>query len=343
MHRDTMSDVNRGLPAQRHYETAVLLHRQNRLVEAEKQYLAALQADPHHPGALNGLGVACIQGGRIEEAAEFFRRAVAAAPQDIVNRYHLGLTLARLGRNEEAASEFEAAVKLKPEFADALLNLGNVNLMLARYDEAARRFGEALAVRPFFPAALTGLGDALSVLGRHAEAQGAFEKLLAIDPKNPGAHFGTGTVMKQLGRFGDARRAFERAVALSPKLPAYHRALAEIERFDDGDPRLAALEELARDEDRFPENQMVELNFALAKAYDDLKRTGPAFERLQKGNAIKRRLVTYDEAAVMDFFREITATFTPVLMQTKCGAGHPSDVPLFIVGMPRSGIARLAT
>lgn len=140
-----------------------------------------------------------------------------------------------------------------------------------------------------------------------------------------------------MGRFADARRAFERAVTLSPKQPAYHRALAEAERFTENDPRLAALEALAREEETFSEDQKVELNFALAKAYDDLKRYDDAFDRLQKANKIKRRLVPYDEVQMMNFFREITAAFTPELMEAKRGVGHPSEVPVFVVGMPRSG------
>ncbi|MDE2135657.1 MAG: sulfotransferase [Alphaproteobacteria bacterium] len=332
-----MKDANRELAGRQHFEAATLLHRQDRLAEAEMHYRAALQADPRHRGTLHGLGLIHIQRGRIDEAAEFFRRAVAAAPQDATIHYHLGLTLSQLGRNEEAAAEFEAALKLKPDFADALVNLGHACLMLGRYEEAVHRFEETLAASPDHAAALMGLGDALSILGRHVEAQDTFEKLVVLDPAHPAAHFGIGNIMKQLGRFAEARRAFERAVALSPKCPAYHRALAETARFGENDPRLAALEELAREVDAFPEDQKVELHFALAKAYDDLKRYGPAFEHLQEGNVIKRRLVPYDEAAVMDFFREITAVFTPVVMQAKRGAGHPSEVSVFIVGVPRSG------
>ena len=332
-----MNDANRGLSARQHYEAAILLHRQGRLAEAEQRYRAALQSAPHHPDILHGLGVLCIHRERIEQAADFFRLAVAAAPQNARFRNDLGLTLSRIRRNDEAMAEFEAALRLTPDFADALKNLGTVFLAIGRYADAAQRFEEALLARPDYIPALMGLGDALSILGRHVEAQDAFEKILFLDPGYAAAHFGIGTLMTQLGRIADAQRAFERAIALSAKCPAYHRALAETERFGEGDPRMAALLELTQDEDDFPDDQKAELNFALAKAYDDLKRYEPAFEHLQKGNAIKRRLIVYDEAMVMDMFREITAAFTHASMLEKRGAGHPSEVPVFIVGMPRSG------
>ncbi len=104
-----------------------------------------------------------------------------------------------------------------------------------------------------------------------------------------------------------------------------------------GDTRLAALESLAREERDLTDTQKIELHFALAKAYDDLARYDEAFAQLQAGNAIKRRLVSYDEAAVAAFFREIAAAFSPALIGERAGAGDPSDAPVFVVGMPRSG------
>ena len=298
-----MNDTDRMDNARKHYEAATSLHRSNVLEEAERHYRAVLQAYPGHSGALHGVGLICIQSNRLEDAEDSLRLAVKAAPGDGTIRGHLGLALLRLGSYAEAAQAFEAALTVRADDTTALM----------------------------------GLGDTLSILGRPAEAQDAFEKLLAIDPKHAAAHFGLGTILKQQGRFGDARLAYERAVALSPKNPAFHRALAEAGRFAEGDPRLVALEELARDENTLAESQKVELNFALAKAYDDLKRYEHAFSHLQKGNAIKRRLVTYHEAKVMEAFREIAAAFTPALMDAKRAAGHPSEVPVFIVGMPRSG------
>ena len=323
--------------AQQHFEAGNALHRTNKLTEAEEHYLAALRVEPQHPGALHGEGLICIQRGQIGEAADFFLRAVAAAPRDAEIRYHLGLTLAQLGRPEDAARQFEAALQLTPDFADASYHLGKACQALGRHEEAVYRFEAVLALRREDAAALMGLGETLAILGRYAEAERAYEKMLARDAKNAAAHFEIGNVKKQLGQFAEARGAFERAVALSPKRPAFHRALAETERFAENDPRLTKLEELERDENSLPDNEKVELHFALAKAYDDLKRYDPAFEHLQKGNRIYRQLVPYDEQAVFDFFHEIAKAFTPAAMDAKHGMGHPSDVPVFVVGIPRSG------
>ena len=366
-----MNNSNDTMSAEQHFDTARMLNSQGRLAEAERHYRAVLRTHRDHPAVLYQLALICAAGGRFEEAAGLFERTVAIVPEDAMLRSNLGGVLNSLGRHSDALIHLEKAIALRPDYAEAYANLssalvelkrdkeayaaytramtlnprlsgpsnniGYICLMHGRYEEAVTWYEKAVAEQPDTVMAHAGVGNALSALGRTAEAHGFLEKALALDPNNAAAQFGLGSVMEQLGRLEDARRAYERAVALASDFPAYHRALAGIRRFAENDPRLAALEGLARDDASFPDDQRVELHFALAKAYDDLKRYASAFEHLQKGNAIKRRLVGYDEAKELTAMREMTDAFAPELFKARRGAGDPSEVPVFIVGMPRSG------
>jgi tetratricopeptide (TPR) repeat protein len=159
-----------------------------------------------------------------------------------------------------------------------------------------------------------------------------------LDPTRAAGHFGLGNIAMQLGRTAEARAAFEQADVLAPDHPRYHRALAETARFTRGDdPWLLSLNRLAKGLPALPDDQKVELHFALAKACDDLGHYDEAFGQFKDGNAIQRRRVTYDETAVASFFDSIVNAFSPALMATQRGAGDPSNLPVFIVGMPRSG------
>jgi len=182
-----------------------------------------------------------------------------------------------------------------------------------------------------------GLGDALAAAGRQAEAVAIFQRLIKAEPGNAAAYFALGHTQKQLGVLAESRASFARAVALEPGNPRYHYVLAESAPFTEGDPRLAALEALAGDEARFPDGQKAELHFALFKAYDELKRPDEAFAHLAKGNRLYRGLVPYNEAEVAAFFRDLKETYTQEAVAALAGSGHPSDVPVFVVGMPRSG------
>jgi len=56
-----------------------------------------------------------------------------------------------------------------------------------------------------------------------------------------------------------------------------------------------------------------------------------------EGNPLKRQQVDHDEAAALRMFDRIEAVFGAELMRSKAGQGDPSSLPIFIVGMPRSG------
>jgi tetratricopeptide (TPR) repeat protein len=296
-----MADDPRLLGARRQYQAAVSLHREGKLREAERCYLAVQHIYPGHPGALHGLGLIALREGRYEKAIGYLRRAIAAAPRN--------------GRIR--------------------IDLGQALLQSGQYNEALGCFREVLAAEPGNAAALAGAGDALNILGRSSEARDVFERLLTAEPESAAGQFGLGTALAQLGRNREAREHLELAVARAPRRAVFHRALAEIERFTDDDPRLVALEKLALE--TLPDHEKIELHFALAKAYDDLKRYREAFGHLGAGNALKRQYVSYDEEQARDSFRGLTTAFTAEFFEANKNAGNPSELPIFVLGMPRSG------
>jgi hypothetical protein len=81
----------------------------------------------------------------------------------------------------------------------------------------------------------------------------------------------------------------------------------------------------------------MDLHFALGKAHADIGRHDSAFRHLEAANMIKRGQTGYDEAATLGQFERIAEAFTPEVMRRLAGCGDPSSLPVFIVGMPRSG------
>ena len=82
---------------------------------------------------------------------------------------------------------------------------------------------------------------------------------------------------------------------------------------------------------------MAYIHFALGKALEDVGDYQRAFQHLLQGNALRRREITYDEADCQEMFRLIAELFDSELFDRFRGVGDPSPVPIFIVGMPRSG------
>jgi tetratricopeptide (TPR) repeat protein len=297
----------------------------------------AIALKPDYVEAHMNLGNVLVGQNRYEEAIANFERALVIKPNAAETHNELGNALALLDRHEEAIAHFERACALRAHFPEALNNLGNALVAAGHHSKAVPFLEKALAIRPDFAEARIALGSALAALPRTDEAIDCYQRVLAAAPDMAEAHSGLGTVLQTLGRLREARQAMEAAIRLAPEKAEYYRSLVGIRRTVMGDPYLEAMENLARDLARLPKKEQIALHFALGKAYDDLGKHQLAFDHLLAGNALKRKEIAYDEAAALTRFERIKAVFTPELMQQKRGLGHPSDVPVFIVGMPRSG------
>ncbi|HTW71181.1 MAG TPA: sulfotransferase [Acetobacteraceae bacterium] len=151
------------------------------------------------------------------------------------------------------------------------------------------------------------------------------------------AHHRRGIALEQSGRLAEARAAFESALALLPHRALFHHSLARVHRFIPGDPRLPPMQALAQRMAALAAEDQVYLCFALGKAYADLGELDRAFRYYLHGNAVRRRSVTYDEAAALGFLQRIQRCITPQVVAARQGRGADSPLPIFILGMPRSG------
>src|SRR5262249_25038375 len=190
---------------------------------------------------------------------------------------------------------------------------------------------------PNWAEAHTGLGNTLHLLHRYDEAIAHYQRALAIRPSYAEAHNKLGATFLALGRLDEAGRAYENAIASSPKRAGVYWNLAQTKRFSADDRHLAAMRELARDIASLDAEEQVDLHFALGKAFADLGDQRQSFTHVLEGNRLMRRQIAYNETKMLQQFARIQAAFSTGLMREKQGLGDPCPVPVFIVGMPRSG------
>ena len=305
--------------------------------DALTQYQRAAALRPDLAAAHNNLGSVLDQLGQSAEAIACYERSLALDPNFAQAHFNLGKWLQARGRHDAAAVHYENFIALRPDAAEGHNNLGGAYEKLGRIDEAIGHYERALDLSPGFVEALNNLGNARVARGHLPEAIALYERALAVRPDCADTHYHLGGALEAMGKFADARRAYERAIARAPARAEFHLALAQLEPFRAGDPRLDALEALANDTGAQTEEGRIARHFALAKAYADLGQHQQSFEHLLEGNRRKRQLVCYDEAATLRLFDDIKAAFTATVIGAKAGAGDPCAVPIFVVGMPRSG------
>ncbi|MGP0072330.1 MAG: tetratricopeptide repeat-containing sulfotransferase family protein [Bryobacteraceae bacterium] len=314
--------------------TAFQAHGQ--LEEAAGCFERALTLQPDWAEVHSNLGNILESQGKLEEAVACQERALALKPNFAEAYSNLGNARHAQGRLNEAVACYEQALAIKPDYVDAHNNLGTTFLDQDRIEEAVAHYERALALNPDYAAAHNNLGNALMRQEKIDEAQAHYESALALKPDYANAHNNLGNVFKEKGKFDDALEHFGRAVAIKPNYAEAHLNRGELKRFDRGDPDLAALESLVSSRE-LPEDKMLFAHFALAKALDDVGDYDRAWQHLLQGNTLKRRQIDYQENRALELFQRIRTVFDHSLLERSHGAGDPSSVPVFVVGMPRSG------
>jgi tetratricopeptide (TPR) repeat protein len=347
------------------------LQHARRLAEAEVYFRQVLAAQPNHADALNLLGIIAHQTGRHELAVESIRQAIQQNGRNAGYFSNLGNVLYGHGKLDEAVAAYRQAINLKPDYADAYFNLGAVLREQGKLDDAVAAQRRAISLKPDYAEAHENLGVALAEQGKFDEAIAAYRQAIGIKPDhakahynlglalkeqgkldeaiaayrwaislNPGfaeAHYNLGVALKEQGKLDESRRVLEKAVELAPRSAVTYRVLGDARPFSATDKHLAAMERLAGDMAALSPQEQIELHFALAKAYEDLGNWDGSFRHLLEGNALKRQQITYNEAITLDLFGRIERVFTTQLLNDKRNVGDPSTLPVFIIGMPRSG------
>lgn len=219
----------------------------------------------------------------------------------------------------------------------ATLEARGGSLMAAgRFADAARAFEKALRAQPDNVRLLNNLANVLRHLERTAEAAEHYARALALEPRSLAALSNLALLKAETGEREDAAALYRRLLAIAPDDAEAWHDLAPIKDFAAGDPDLEAMERL-RARPGLAGEQAMFLDFALAKAYDDLGEHDRAFRHAAAGNRLKRASLAYDVAKDEALAERIVAAFDRPLMDAVAGAGLADARPIFIVGMPRSG------
>jgi tetratricopeptide (TPR) repeat protein len=287
------------------------------------------QYHPDSADAHNDLGVVLATLGRIDEAMLRYQRALSLKPDTALTHINLGAALAAKGRLVDAITHYERALILQPGHAGAHYNLGIALAAQGSTEDAVSHYQRAVAVKPDYADAHNNLGVAFAAQGNSEDAAAHYRKALAANPNHAEAHNNLANIFREQGNFDQAMAHYDQAIAVQPDNAEAHYHRAEIKTFHPGDEDLIALESLARRDD-FPADKAPFIHFALAKALEDIGDFTRAFEHLRKGNDAKRRRIHYDEPAVVRNFQRIACE----RFEAK---SDPSPVPIFVLGMPRSG------
>jgi tetratricopeptide (TPR) repeat protein len=168
-------------------------------------------------------------------------------------------------------------------------------------------------------------------------ARKAFKKAMELSPKNYRVLYESGVLEKIVGNLEEAQELIRQSLDIYPDSPAALRTYGNDISYEYGDENFKRLNYVAAKFSEFKPLEQVHLHYALAKALDNVGETDSAFRHYQVGGSKKRKLDNFDETDAIHLNKTIQMAITPANLTATNLKGSDSDIPVFILGMPRSG------
>jgi tetratricopeptide (TPR) repeat protein len=320
-----------------HCNLANALRQLGQLPEARIESERAVALNPQLSMAHNNLGLVLTGQGRRDEAVRSYRRALDLNPGYLEALNNLGNVLRELGERGEALSLYRKAIELDPQRADSHGNLGQVLLELGQLEPAMESFRRALALQPQHLQAHLGLGTALQMRARASEAQASYQAALALEPHNVEALTLLGELHANRGQFGPAQQLFQRALELDADFPFVYCSIAAHRKMTDEDGAWRQGVEALLGKP-LPLGHQISLRYALGKYCDDVRRYDEAFAHYRAANELTKRYgASYQPQKLTERVERIIGRFDAPFLRQPHGETAAAELPVFIIGMPRSG------
>jgi tetratricopeptide (TPR) repeat protein len=308
-------------------------------------------------------------------ALQVFRKLAILVPSDWRGHQRVAHVMRRIGRFDDALKAAERAHDLVPDEPLALAELGYCRRLLGRGDaiECLRRASElAPGVADFH----SWLADAYWDTHRHPrQAVASYRRAFELEPDSPQRMIRYAGILAATGRVDEAAPIFDRAIERAPNSlevwiararfaqimgqqdeakDAWRRVIGIAPDSSDALVVLAAQFPEAVDEPmrlraeelavapRVGSRSRRQLHFALYSLDRHRGEPETAFEHLREANRLRREELIaqnrgYNWKSREIYFDRIIATFDRAFFKKCRGWGDPSERPIFILGMPRSG------
>jgi len=349
----------------------VLLTR-GELDDAERALVRATRLEPSFPKPWEHLGALCLARKQPDRAEKYHSIAaamrlagkapaqrilqadelrksgdVAAAEQicrDVLRRTpedpHALRTLAMIATDAE---QYVVAENQLRQIVGLLVGSARAVIDLARFLGDRGRYHEAVAALENVEGAAAEdfelqrtLGDMLAIVGRSNDALSAYERSLSSRPDDTRALMGRGHMLRILGDATTAAECYRRCISTQATSGDAWWSLASLRNVQfDADDRRAI--ESALDNVETPKQARVGLHFALARAHESSANYDLAWRQYLLGNGLQRELIKYDPVDTELTLRGIQSVFTRDILAAEPASTPASPVPIFILGMPRSG------
>ena len=333
-YQSALIDLHKNFPS---IETARLIsniHIENDREEESDQVIQTFFESDKTYGDLYK-GIRHVKAGRLKLAEESYKKVLKKEKNNIDALRLLGLLAFKTKDYEIAEKLFLKVLKLDPSFSLAWDNLAKLYRIQNKLLKSIPAFENLIKLDPSNFEALVSLGTIYIKLSKYHEGIKLYEKSLKIKPENPRVYLSLGHALKTIGERKKSEAAYQNTIKYFPSSGEAYWSLANLKTYEFSDKEIANMElSLKRN---MHQNELIQMHFALGKAYESNKQFNKSFKHYKEGNWQQRKQISYNAEdykisidEIIDFFENNNN-----ILDLKAEAG--SDEPIFILGLPRSG------
>jgi tetratricopeptide (TPR) repeat protein len=175
----------------------------------------------------------------------------------------------------------------------------------------------------------------LDKLGRTEEAAEQLKALTAKHPENVAAWLAYAHNLRSAGQTDASVQAYRRVTEIDAERGDAWWGLASIRKKVLSDADIATMQQalsIAIDV-----ANVAPLHFALARAWHERGEYEKAFHHYSEGNRVRAEALNYNSQELSQEVDQVKQIFDRAYFEPRVDGGDPSDAPIFIVSLPRSG------
>ena len=267
------------------------------------------------------------------QAREASARLLSVAPDNANGHFIAGMAELRLQNVEQAIVHFKRATALNPDRPEYWVELARACLDGWLIDGAVVAADRAFALASADPLVWARMGMVYGRARVQDRSAAALARAVELAPGSAEYRYSFTVALMAMGDIPGAERECLECLRLDPQMWKAWLMLSKLRKRTAQDNNVASLRQHLAAHDANDEAALY-LNLALAKELEDMADYPQSFAHLTEGKRRDPLGRNYAPEKDLQLFQAIMEVpMTPL----EAAVGDPSDAPIFVIGMPRSG------
>ena len=304
------------------------------MASAEKAFINAVKFNANYIKALFNLAVVQEALGKKLESSQTIEKIIKLKPSE--NLYHtLGLALYVLdpiNHSKKAIKYLKKALKFNPNsletyraLATLYVESNSIEKALEVYSKISDKISDYRDFNLEYASCLVSNGEL-------TKAEVIYSSILKKEKENTVALNGVALIYQLSGNFSESEKMYKDILKKDINNQKAYYGYSQCKKIDENDKEIVSqLENIIT----LKENSFG--YYALGKMYNDLGQYKTAFSNYKKANDIRSKKIIFNKELLSKKIDSIINIFTDEYISHFSEYGNSSDVPIFILGSPRSG------